>query len=292
MWTRRKFLAAAGALSSLATLPVSRLSGSQRRRELEDIVKTPTVDFETHLNDTELYRAREIEDVIPVDEEDLLATLNRRGWHEGMPGYEANYRRYHDYRSRSSIELKARFMFDELDEAGIDMAVHQMVDHSVKPSNIGRHYRAGFDRMMADAVRIREQYAGRLITFVGIDPRSGRADAVRRFEVAVKDYGCKGLGEVVLQQFETYPHDKPMYPLYEKCIEFNVPFVGNCEGPAPYTMPKEGFSRTADLSRRFRPSSQRVPIEGASFRRRTSRKRVRKHIPRYSKLAAARSYRH
>ena len=73
----------------------------------------------------------------------------------------------------------------------------------------------------------------------GIDPRSGAADAVRRFEVAIKDYGCKGLGEVVLQQFQIYPHDKSLYPLYEKCIEFNVPFIGNCEGPSRFTMPKE-----------------------------------------------------
>jgi predicted TIM-barrel fold metal-dependent hydrolase len=127
--------------------------------------------------------------------------------------------------------------------------------------------------MLEDAAKVRQKYPGRVITMAGIDPRAPKADAVRRFEMAIEDYGCKGLGEVVLQQYETYPHHPTMYALYEKCLEFGVPFSGNCEGPAAYTMPNE-FERVArdfpelkillaGSGRPRNPSQSREPISDA-----------------------------
>jgi predicted TIM-barrel fold metal-dependent hydrolase len=238
MITRRRLLKASAAAAALSGMSSLGLAGT-RPRALKNIVRSRTFDFEVHLNDRELYTGTEEPDIVPVPADRLDADMHRWGWQETEFGYLENRARLNRYRERMSIELRAEFLLGELDEAGIDTAVHQMVDHSAMPSTIGRYYVAGFDRMMEDAMRIREQNPNRIITMVGIDPRSGPADAVRRFEVALTDYGCKGLGEVVLQQFETYPHDKSMYPLYEKCVEYNVPFVGNCEGPSPYTMPLE-----------------------------------------------------
>lgn len=248
MVTRRQMLqfGAAGLIGSCFSFPAmaSSVMPAREPRSLKDIVKGRTFDFEVHLNDRELYTGTDDPDIIEVAAERLDAAMRRWGWQADEVSYAENRARLKRYLERTSVELKTEFLLDELDQAGIDTAVHQMVDHSAKPSTIGRHYVAGFDRMMADAKRIREQNPGKIITMAGIDPRLGKADAVRRFEVAIKDYGCKGLGEVVLQQFELYPHDQSLYPLYEKCLEFNVPFVGNCEGPSPFTMPKE-FEKVA-----------------------------------------------
>ncbi|MEX0941050.1 MAG: amidohydrolase family protein [Pseudomonadales bacterium] len=238
MVTRRKVLQSGAAAFAAGIVPSTAFTLT-RKRSLKDIVKGRTFDFEVHLNDRELYTNTDTPDIVPVPAERLDSVLDSWGWRNDEPGYADNRKRLERYLERSSIELKTEFLLNELTEAGIDTGIHQMVDHSVMPSSIGRHYIAGFDRMMEDAMRIRDQNPGRLITMAGIDPRSGAIDAVRRFEIAINDYGCKGLGEVVLQQFEIYPHDRSLYPLYEKCIEFNVPFIGNCEGPAPYTMPKE-----------------------------------------------------
>lgn len=243
MVTRRRMLqfGAASLIGSCFSLPAMAAS---KPRSLKDIVRGRTFDFEVHLNDRELYTGTVDPDIIAVAAERLDADMRRWGWQTDEANYGENRARLNRYLERTSIELKTDFLMDELNEAGIDTAVHQLVDHSAKPSTIGRHYVAGFDRMMADAKRVREQNPGKIITMAGIDPRLGKADAVRRFEVAINDYGCKGLGEVVLQQFELYPHDKSLYPLYEKCLEFNVPFIGNCEGPSRFTMPNE-FERVA-----------------------------------------------
>ena len=55
----------------------------------------------------------------------------------------------------------------------------------------------------------------------GVDPFKGHK-AVEELDHAVKDLGLIGLN---LWSFEynLYPHDKRMYPLYEKCIELNIP---------------------------------------------------------------------
>ncbi|XOV87950.1 MAG: amidohydrolase family protein [Pseudomonadota bacterium] len=270
MLSRRRFLTIGTGLAAASLTGCTGLSGRTGRRTLRDIVgNRRTFDVEVHLNDTELYTGTELPDLIDPSPERIDRGMKMFG-EPGATGYADNLVRYRDYLSRTSMELKAEFLFDDLDGAGIHSAVHQVVDHSFKASTIGRHYRAGFERMLEDAARIRQNYPGRLITMVGIDPRSGRANAVRQFETAVRDYGCSGLGEVVLQQFETYPHDPVMYALYEKCIEFNLPFSGNCEGPSRYTLPREYEQVAKDLpelrillagaGRPRNPSQSREPV--------------------------------
>lgn len=242
------------------------------RRSLGDIVKGPAFDVEVHLVDAELYTGHEVPDIVAPTDEALARGMQRFG-DSSMPEYAENLARFADYSKRASVLLKADFLFGELDTAGIDMAVQQMPDQSFKPSSIGRYHRAGYERMLEDAVKIRERYPGRVMSMAGIDPRRDVDDAVRLFEMAVKDYGCKGLGEVVLQQYETYPHDRKMYALYEKCIEYGVPFSGNCEGPAKYTLPNEYEPVARDFpdlkillagaGRPRRPSQSHQPIEDA-----------------------------
>jgi predicted TIM-barrel fold metal-dependent hydrolase len=247
MLSRRRFVVLGAAVAATTTLSgrgSTAVAASKRR--LKDIVTGPTFDVEVHLTDAELYTGTEVPDVMPPTQQQLERGMRRFG-DASMPGYAENLERYRDYRSRTSIELNAEFLFNELDDAGIDIAVHQMPDHSHKASNIGRYHLAGYERMLEDAIKVRQAYPGRVITMAGIDPRAPREESLRKFEMAVKDYGCKGLGEVVLQQYETYPHDPVMYALYEKCIEFGVPFSGNCEGPAAFTMPNEFEKVAKDL---------------------------------------------
>ncbi len=237
MLSRREFVALGAAITAAPSLTGCVTAGVTGNRALKDIVSTPTFDVEIHITDVELWTGTDVPDIRLVSDEAAIKAMQSMEWDTSIAGFAENLARYKDYQSRTSMDLRTEFLYTELDQAGIDIAIHQMVDHSAKPSSIGRYFRAGFDRMMEDSIRVRQKYGSRMISMVGIDPRSGEADAVRRFEIAIKDFGFKGLGEVVLQQFRMYPSDPQMYPLYEKCVEFSVPFVGNCEGPSPYTLP-------------------------------------------------------
>jgi predicted TIM-barrel fold metal-dependent hydrolase len=66
----------------------------------------------------------------------------------------------------------------------------------------------------------------RFVGFAGVDPHKGMA-AVRELEVAVREYGLRGLN---LQCFELKLaiNDKRMYPLYAKCVELDIPVNIHC----------------------------------------------------------------
>lgn len=66
-----------------------------------------------------------------------------------------------------------------------------------------------------------EKYPDRVIGFAAVDPHKGRL-AVKELEDAVKNMGLRGL------QLEPYLHrmyvyEKKYFPLYEKCVELNIP---------------------------------------------------------------------
>ena len=69
--------------------------------------------------------------------------------------------------------------------------------------------------------RLVEKYPEMVIGFAGVDPHKGRL-AVKELENAVKILGLRGL------QLEPYLHqmyvfDKKYYPIYEKCVELDIP---------------------------------------------------------------------
>src|SRR3972149_11173522 len=105
----------------------------------------------------------------------------------------------------------------DMDEIGIDISVLLPIDCTV---SLGK-------RMSNDAVaEMVRRFPGRLIGFAGVDPRMGKA-AIMELEGAVKRLGVRGLKlHPCLQEF--YPHDKQYYPLYEKCVELDIPIAWHC----------------------------------------------------------------
>ncbi len=68
-----------------------------------------------------------------------------------------------------------------------------------------------------------EARSDRLIGFACVDPWKGRS-AVKELERCVRELGLTGLKlHPGVQAF--YPNDKRFYPLYEKCIELDVPVL-------------------------------------------------------------------
>ena len=119
-----------------------------------------------------------------------------------------DYTRLYKFAKREGIEQFS----DLVDEAGISYAVVKARDvettHGLKIPN----------EYVAELIK---QYPKRLLGMAGVDPLKGHK-AVEELDHAVKDLGLRGLN---LWSFEynLYPHDKRMYPLYEKCIELNIP---------------------------------------------------------------------
>lgn len=72
-----------------------------------------------------------------------------------------------------------------------------------------------------DVARFCAANGPRFIGFAGVDPHR-EAEAVGAFERAIRDLGLRGLN---IQCFEHRlpPHDRKLYPLYEKCCELDVP---------------------------------------------------------------------
>jgi uncharacterized protein len=55
----------------------------------------------------------------------------------------------------------------------------------------------------------------------GVDPLKGHA-AVQELEYAVKELGLVGVNMWSFE-YDLYPNDRKFYPIYEKCVELNVP---------------------------------------------------------------------
>lgn len=84
----------------------------------------------------------------------------------------------------------------------------------------------------------------RLVGLAGADPRGNR-EAVREADRALRSLGLRGLS---IDLFEMYPDDRRLYPLYHKCLDFDVPVVLTM-GPrlGPYASPASLFTVVADL---------------------------------------------
>ena len=75
-----------------------------------------------------------------------------------------------------------------------------------------------------------QQYPDRIIGFAGVDPLKGK-EAVEEVERSIKELQLSG---VALDPCFAYmsPNDQRLYPIYEKCIELNVPVILTV-GPLP-----------------------------------------------------------
>ena len=132
----------------------------------------------------------------------------------------------------------------EMDGAGVDVSVLLMADYHKRLGD-AIFSPEGENRVQ---VHMSQRHQGRLIPFFGMDPR--RPDAAGLFEVALKEWGVKGLKLHPTVGF--FPHDQVCYPLYEKCVEYGVPVISHT-GPMPsplysrYTRPTEFDEVAADF---------------------------------------------
>ncbi|MFC1918070.1 amidohydrolase family protein [Chloroflexota bacterium] len=121
-------------------------------------------------------------------------------------------------RMRENFDTTGDLIVKDMDEAGIDISVIEVIDYSLL---------AG----CADTMSLEEShklYAGaaakhpeRLIAFAGIDPR--RSGAGKFLEKAVKEWNMKGLKLMPAAGF--YPNEPRCYQIYQKAVELGIPIL-------------------------------------------------------------------
>lgn len=77
---------------------------------------------------------------------------------------------------------------------------------------------------------IGRKYPDRVIGIAGIDPLKGKA-ALEELERSVQELGLRG-ASMDPYSMKMLPHDRRLYPLYEKCVELSVPIFITI-GPLP-----------------------------------------------------------
>jgi predicted TIM-barrel fold metal-dependent hydrolase len=82
-----------------------------------------------------------------------------------------------------------------------------------------------------------KDYPDRLLGMAGYDPTDVMG-SVREIEIAVKEYGFKGVYAHLLG-WDMRPDDRRMYPCYAKCVELGIPFSVQM-GHSLELMPSEG----------------------------------------------------
>ena len=105
-------------------------------------------------------------------------------------------------------------VYQDLDIMGVLLPTDDESVSGIKP--VSHEY-------VADMVR---RFPDTFIGFAGVDPWKGRA-AIEELERAVKELGLQGAKfQQASQAF--FPNDRRFYPLWEKCVELNIPVLFHC----------------------------------------------------------------
>jgi predicted TIM-barrel fold metal-dependent hydrolase len=105
-----------------------------------------------------------------------------------------------------------------MDEAGIDKSLIMAVDMGMN-SDVGEA-RWTIEEKNEWVAKEAEQYPDKLYTLCAVDPRRGDK-AIKLVEKAITKWGMKGVKFHPTAGY--YPDDPEYYPLYEKCVELDVP---------------------------------------------------------------------
>ena len=119
------------------------------------------------------------------------------------------------YQNRAGFDLRY--------EAGRDVLLKEMDDASIEKAVL--HSEWEFEdptRLNEDVARLTSKYADRFFGAVSVDPRKGISESVKEFKKAVRNTKCVGLS---LQPafFDMLPNDARLYPLYQSCVEYEIP---------------------------------------------------------------------
>jgi predicted TIM-barrel fold metal-dependent hydrolase len=108
-----------------------------------------------------------------------------------------------------------------MEKAGIDKALTMGVDWGMSVVGEAKWSVEEFNKWVADQVA---EYPGTLYALCAVDPRRGEK-AVNLLEKAVTEWGMKGLKFHPTAGY--YPDDPKYFPLYEKCVELDVPLYSH-----------------------------------------------------------------
>jgi predicted TIM-barrel fold metal-dependent hydrolase len=138
--------------------------------------------------------------------------------------------------SRAFVEGSMDLFFEEMEQAGVDVAVVQ--GRNSPEVFMGRKFNAAFIRNERIA-ELQDKYPGKFIGLAGIDPTNTVHDAVKETERCIKSLGLAGIFIEPGRAWGTGPDDERLNPIYEKCLELDVP-VNVMSGP--YAGPDIGVS--------------------------------------------------
>lgn len=108
-----------------------------------------------------------------------------------------------------------------LDIAGIDKAVVTGVDWGMSAIGEAKWSVEEMNQWVAKQV---DEYSDKLVALCSVDPRRGDR-AVELLEKSVREWGMKGLKFHPTAGY--YPDDPAYFPLYEKCIELDIPLFSH-----------------------------------------------------------------
>ncbi|MEW6616390.1 MAG: amidohydrolase family protein [Thermodesulfobacteriota bacterium] len=113
-------------------------------------------------------------------------------------------------------------MIKDMNKANVEKALIMSLDTSKSD-----HWAFKESMLSNDKVaKLVSQYPDRFIGYGSVDPR--REDAVEETERCIKELGLKGM-KFHPAAVRTYPNDeKRFYPIYEKCVEYNIPVQSHC----------------------------------------------------------------
>lgn len=129
--------------------------------------------------------------------------------------------------SRAFVEGSMELFFEEMQAAGVDVAVVQ--GRNSPEVFMGRKFNAAFIRNERIA-ELQASYPGRIVGLAGIDPSNTVHHAVRETERCIRELGLKGIFLEPGRALGAGPDDARLYPIYEKCLELGVP-VSIMSGP-------------------------------------------------------------
>ena len=113
-------------------------------------------------------------------------------------------------------------MVEDMDRGNVEKALIMSLDTSKS-----EHW--AFKESLLSNDKVAEfvsRYPDRFIGYGSVDPR--REDAAEETERCIKELGLKGM-KFHPAAVSTYPNDeKRFYPIYEKCVELNVPIQSHC----------------------------------------------------------------
>lgn len=118
-------------------------------------------------------------------------------------------------------------MIRDMDDLGIDISVIQVLDWGVAYSARGEpDSPTPIHEINRLILGMRDKYPGRVYGFMGVDPR--RKEAASLLETAVKEWGAVGYKPYTPNGY--YADDPLLFPLYQKCIDFDIPVLVHCGG--------------------------------------------------------------